>query len=546
MKLIILFAILGIGSSIFAHDNHYENVNLREWTYAKTQNTKRIKASFLSYNENTKIVNIENRHNHVYSIPLLDFSEKDQLYIIKRYDDIKAINQKIEETHIPIVVKPSFDLNSFFIFLFFILLSIIAFYKLDRQKFRYALPIFIIGISISLFSFMKKLLPPPAKDYTEIDKSFIPFKPNVMTRADANYVYVESVGIPTEHEMMIGITGWQQQFPIPQCYNGSNAWSIPLNPTMATTPIPVNASHFSRGAIALAANGIPIFNPYTNTGVDAYVDGQLDNFGGHCGRADDYHYHAAPLSLFSTLINKTTETVPFAYALDGFAIYGSKEPDGSAMTNLDVNHGHVGADGNYHYHATNTLPYMIGNMVGKVTEDATNQIIPQAQATPIRPAGSPLNGAKITHCLPNSTKNGYTLSYTLNNQNYSVEYNWTTAGFFTFNNISPTVTTIQTYDTKKSICKMGTTTSSVSNLIKTENLIHLYPNPSRDILYLSVNPSVSTRQVTAISIYNFEGKMIFYSDEYRPSIELKKFARGNYILKAKINEIHIVKNIIIE
>lgn len=56
---------------------------------------------------------------------------------------------------------------------------------------------------------------------------------------------------------------------------------------------------------------------------------------------------------------------------------------------------------------------------------------------------------------------------------------------------------------------MGTTTSSVSNLIKTENLIHLYPNPSRDILYLSVNPSVSTRQVTAISIYNFEGKMIF-------------------------------------
>jgi hypothetical protein len=151
---------------------------------------------------------------------------------------------------------------------------------------------------------------------------------------------------------------------------------------IAATPVPVNPQHFIRGALALAVNGIPIFNPFTNTGVDALVDGQLDNFGGHSGRADDYHYHIAPLSLYS----QTSPTMPIAFGLDGFPIYGSKEPDGSDMKALDANHGHYGSNGVYHYHGTTAYPYMIGSMVGKVTEDATMQIIPQATATPVRPS----------------------------------------------------------------------------------------------------------------------------------------------------------------
>ena len=61
------------------------------------------------------------------------------------------------------------------------------------------------------------------------------------------------------------------------------------------------------------------------------------------------------------------------------------------MTTLDANHGHY-LSGVYHYHGTAAAPYMIGNMVGQVTEDANLQIIPQAQAKPIRTAGTPLSG----------------------------------------------------------------------------------------------------------------------------------------------------------
>jgi hypothetical protein len=99
-----------------------------------------------------------------------------------------------------------------------------------------------------------------------MDSAFAPFRPAVNTRWDNNWFYVESKGIPA-HNMMVGITSWQQQVPIYQCYIGTNAWSIPMNPVKAITPVPVNNQHFLRGAVAIAANGVPIFNPYTNTGL---------------------------------------------------------------------------------------------------------------------------------------------------------------------------------------------------------------------------------------------------------------------------------------
>ena len=51
-----------------------------------------------------------------------------------------------------------------------------------------------------------------------------------------------------------------------------------------------------------------------NRGDDALLAGELDDWGGHCGRADDYHYHIAPTHL-QTVVGKK---VPIAYALDGF------------------------------------------------------------------------------------------------------------------------------------------------------------------------------------------------------------------------------------
>lgn len=283
----------------------------------------------------------------------------------------------------------------------------------------------------------------PKTSTTFIDAAFAPYKPAVSTRWDDNWFYVACNGLPA-HNMMVGITSWQQQVPIPQPYTGSNSWSIPLQPVYAAAPLSTR-TNLMKGAVAIAANGIPIFNALNNRGVDSYATGELDNWGGHCGRADDYHYHAAPLHLMATSGNN-----PIAFALDGFAVYGSKEPDGSAMQALDTCHGHVIGSGVYHYHGTTTYPYVVGAMRGKVNLDPNtpapeNQILPQAFASPVRPATSPLNGAVITDFISTGT-NAYKLTYRQGSRFGYVEYNWDATNKYTYKLTDTAgVVTIQVY-----------------------------------------------------------------------------------------------------
>lgn len=163
---------------------------------------------------------------------------------------------------------------------------------------------------------------------------FTSFAKSVKVFKGEKYYLVESNGMPA-HQMMVGIKNWQQQVPTVQNYAGPNAWSIPIKPLLATNPISAK-NHFLRGAIAIAVNGVPIFNALNNRGDDALLAGELDDWGGHCGRADDYHYHIAPTHL-QTIIGKK---VPIAYALDGFPIYGETEVDGKKVTGLDAFNGH--------------------------------------------------------------------------------------------------------------------------------------------------------------------------------------------------------------
>ena len=236
----------------------------------------------------------------------------------------------------------------------------------------------------------------------------------IKTRWDDQYFYVESNGIP-DHRMMVGITAWQQQVPLPQKYVGENAWQIPRHPVPAKKPQSAKGA-FLRGAIALAANGVPIFNPLNNRGDDAYLFGELDEFGGHCGRADDYHYHIAPVHLEKTV----GKGLPIAYALDGYPIYGYDEPDGSKVVGLDAFNGHKDKQGNYHYHATKKYPYLNGGFHGEVVE-RDSQVDPQPRAEPIRPDLRPLRDAKITDFQ--ETKPGsYVLTYQVRGKTGSVSY----------------------------------------------------------------------------------------------------------------------------
>jgi hypothetical protein len=251
-------------------------------------------------------------------------------------------------------------------------------------------------------------------DVQTIYRAFAPFSDRLKLRWDERHFIVESNGLPA-HGMMVGITNWQQQVPLPQPYTRENAWRIPLHPRLADKPISAKRNLF-RGAIALAVNGVPIFNALNNRGEDALAIGELDEWGGHCGRADDYHYHAAPVHLQEIV----GPGQPIAYALDGFPIYGLTEADGSPVGPLDEFNGQFDAQGNYHYHATKAYPYINGGLRGAV-EVRGDQVEPQPRSVHTRPDGRPLRGAKITE-FSSPAENQYRLVYTLGGTRHAIDY----------------------------------------------------------------------------------------------------------------------------
>lgn len=272
----------------------------------------------------------------------------------------------------------------------------------------------------------------------EMAAFFDAFADKVTVRFDNDFLYVESRGMP-DHPMMTGITAWQQQVPLPQNYTGDNAWRIPLNPVPARDPMSAKENFF-RGAIALAVNGVPIFNPIKNDGrTDTLKAGELDEWGGHCGRADDYHYHIAPLHLEKIVGTGN----PVGVALDGYPIYGYSDPNGKPPTNLDWLNGHKDADGNYHYHATKTYPYINGGFYGEVAQ-RDGQVDPQPRAQGVRPALPPLRGAKITG-FENPKPGSYIVKYDVFGEKRSVQYTARDNGSATFNFVSPQGTRTENY-----------------------------------------------------------------------------------------------------
>jgi arylsulfatase A len=224
-------------------------------------------------------------------------------------------------------------------------------------------------------------------DAPVIASVFEAFEDVLRLRWDDDYLYIETDAMP-DHPMMVGITAWNRQVPLPQPYSGANAWRIPLHPRVADAPIPLPYE----GPIAIAANGIPIFNPIKqNRRTDTNLAGELDEFGGHAGRGDDYHYHTAPMHLQ----DHVGEGAPIAMAIDGYPIYGPGDLEGRRAADVDESGGHVhphdhahpelvvdGEDPHYHYHGSKTYPYVHGSFHGEVDLEH------RPRAAPVRPAGT--------------------------------------------------------------------------------------------------------------------------------------------------------------
>ncbi|MEL6178132.1 MAG: YHYH protein [Myxococcota bacterium] len=175
-------------------------------------------------------------------------------------------------------------------------------------------------------------------------------------------------------------------------------WRVPIEPQYMDTPTDIPLL----GVAGFSVNGLPFYGPNEAEMPDPFGDpvynGIVDMCQGHTAQRGDYHYHAL---LVDCITPERVEGEPdpiIAIALDGFPIYGSVgcvdaecsslvthrsgwvqtgDPTTYAWDNhqymeqddpavLDACNGHFDSDGNYHYHATETFPYILGCYHGAV------------------------------------------------------------------------------------------------------------------------------------------------------------------------------------
>ena len=438
MKNLILFAILLISClNIFAHEGGH-GIPTKVWNLKSANEI--LKADFVKYEQTVVFLRDENQK--IVGFNIADFSARDKKYIVGKQELLQSLNSSPKSEP---VNKPTASLNTWLLG-FGSIIAFLSAFAFSTRKTSFHLT--YGGVSALLVLFIACNTSPdepqipmtdktvPANDIALLKSVFGSFS-EVATASDDKYFYVSSDGIPN-HNMMVGITNWQQQVPIPHNYKGDNSWAIPIKPVLSANPLSTK-TNLLKGAIAIAANGIPIFNPLNNRGEDANAIGELDKWGGHCGRADDYHYHLPPTHLQKVI----GEGKPIAYAVDGFPVYGETTDE------LDEYLGKFNPDGSYQYHTISKYPYLIAGMRGIVRLDPNtsapeNQVIPQAMTRGVRPDLQPLRGAEIT-AFERAGNNAYSLTYTLNSQTYKINYSWDKKGLYTFEFVNPDGTTTKTY-----------------------------------------------------------------------------------------------------
>lgn len=389
--ILILLLLTGTSTSGFSHPGHDHGPNARVWR--DVDSLFELEATFVSETEG--VVRLLKLDGSRIAVPLLRLSLADREWVRSKTAEIRQLNGSAVESVSASVACPPNTLLALTVTVGLAGLGV-ALRRHVRGPIIPTVGLMLVvaatpaGCGSQPGNVMASRHPQPKHDEDELRKLFEAFKADGVTfRTDGDFFFVESNAFP-KHPMMKGIKAWQQQVPLPQPYTGINAWRIPLKPVVSDNPISAKTALY-RGAIALAVNGVPIFNALNNRGEDTFLAGELDEYGGHCGRGDDYHYHVAPVHLEKIVgIGK-----PIAYALDGFPLYGYADGLGQNAQALDEFNGRFETDGTYRYYSSKTYPYVNGGMRG-VVRVRGDQIDPQPRDAPVRPAGKPLRGATIT------------------------------------------------------------------------------------------------------------------------------------------------------
>jgi hypothetical protein len=185
---------------------------------------------------------------------------------------------------------------------------------------------------------------------------------------------------------------------------------------------------------------------------------------------------------------------------------------------------------------------MIGRMVGRVTEDTTLQIIPQARAYPVRPSLTPLTGATITGHRPNGLGNGYTLTYTLAGQTDSIEYHWTQTGQYQYN-FYTAGTGIPVTQNYNGFSQCTVPTAVVAEPASLE--FSVYPNPAHEQIRLRLPTGITLGEVSSTVAYSVEGREVFRQTGFSETISTTAWLPGTYFLVLELSSKRAVSKLVI-
>lgn len=190
---------------------------------------------------------------------------------------------------------------------------------------------------------------------------------NTTVTVNDNTIIITSKGVP-DHKSAYYSTS-------DALYEAYNAGDFRKNPnsivtqnlTMTIPRFPEKATNHDAtplGPIGIAVNSVSIFNQYAPPGDDLENEiPTFDQWEGHPQQQGMYHYHLEP----TWLTNQNGNEAFVGFLADGFPVYGTHE-NGRRVTNADLDefHGHTSAtpdfpNGIYHYHVTDTDPYINGN-----------------------------------------------------------------------------------------------------------------------------------------------------------------------------------------
>ena len=165
---------------------------------------------------------------------------------------------------------------------------------------------------------------------------------------------------------------------------------LPKNPRGSSQPTMLRQAKFSpRSGIGISTDGVRFFPPEPVHRITAFQNiAPLDPFGGHTGFGHEYHYHRAPAVMSDDKSGKV-----IGFALDGFPIRGPHEPNGGKPQNLDAINGHDHDGLGYHFHATDTWPYLVGGFHGPLGTAALGDVN-VCDATQQQGGGPPGGGSR--------------------------------------------------------------------------------------------------------------------------------------------------------